>query len=247
MTIAHHPGAPPLTGRGTARKASTAPRANGSPVAPGTGYVLSSLYASVALVGIAALGSAAASSLIPGLAQGPHLHVPQRWNWEGWPWAAGIATALFAGAALLYAVASFRAGRVPHPRMVVRTLAVTAAVQLAALLEGVWRSPADTRTFDLTLASLILLELSVIAVLGWQRTSAQRVRGAAASRRDPSAAALIGVLFAASILVAAVASAGMAASSAGELAVPHSGHGGGGQAPSLPGNVVQLQNSGHHH
>ncbi|WP_054010403.1 hypothetical protein [Arthrobacter sp. ERGS1:01] len=214
--------------------------------------MLSSLYVSLALVGIAALGSAAASSLIPGLAQGPHLHTPQRWNWEGWPWAGGIAVALFAVAALAYAVVSFRAGRVPRPRMVVRTFAVAVAVQLAALLEGVWRFPADTRTFDLTLASLIVLELSVIAVLGWQRTSAQRLRtqrgsSPAAPRREPSAAALIGVLFAASIFVAAVASAGMAASSAGELAVPHSGHGGGGGAPGLPGNLVQLENSGHHH
>jgi hypothetical protein len=244
MTTVHPTVAPPLTGRGPVRVPGRAAENPGSTIrseAP-----LSSLYVSLAMVGVAALASAAASSLIPGLAGHPAGVVPPGMLAVG-AWVAGIATSAFAGACLVYGIWSFRAGHLLRALLLRRILAVAAAVHLVALLASAWRMPTESRTFDVNLAALLVLELSVIAVIGWQGNISLRRTSASGPRREPSAAVLVGTLFAASMLIAAVCSAGMAASTAGQLAVPHSGHGGHSHSPSVPGNILQLQNEGHHH
>lgn len=219
----------------------------GPPVATPTGATeLGALYASLALLGIASLAIAAASSLLPwlnaGEASAAGAGLPALW-----PWAAGLASAAYGLAALLYGLASLRSGRLPRVEAVQIVLAVAGAMHLTALLAGLWRMPETGRTFDATLAALLVLELSVLATLGWRRNAAMRRRPGRAAQHKMPAAAVVGTLFVASIFVAALTTAGMAASTAGELAVPHSGHGGSHEAPAVPENVQQLKQQGHHH
>lgn len=221
------------------RAARSASRAKPS-VSSQSGGELATLYVSIAAVGMAALSSAAASSLFAGLHGLGGAAV----------WAQGVAAAVacaWAGAGLLYAFVSFHTANLAQTILAVRAVALAASVHLAVLLAVLWRLPEVQRSFDLTLASLILLELSVVAVLGWQHNASLRVRATAGAGHTPSAMAVVGTLFAASILVAAVTTAGMAASTAGELAVPHFGHGVTTPGSPQPGNLEQLKHSGHHH
>lgn len=246
MTTAQHPGPPSLTRRGPAGKAHNARPA----VAPDGGIVTEPalLLAGLALLGIAALAGAATSSLLP-LLQGGATGIgvdagPDLWRWTVWPWTAAIASAVYCMAALAYGLISLRSGALPRAAALRLVVGLAAVVHLGALLEGLWRLPEASRTFDLTLASLLVLELALCAVLGWRSNAALRRKPI---RKKPSAAAVVGSLFVASVLVAAVTTVGMAASTAGELAVPHSGHGGNHNSPSVPGNIQQLKDQGHHH
>ncbi len=216
-----------------------------------TGTQLSSLYISLALLGIAALASAATSSLIPGLS-GDTTGLASAAENTTWisaasSWAAGIVSGVYCLASLAYAFVSFRKGVLPNTAALRLVVGLAAGVHLAGFLEGLWRAPSSTRTFDVTLASLLILELSVIAVLGWRKNSELRVNRSIKIHKEPSAMAVVGTLFAAAILVATITTVGMAASTAGELAVPHSGHMGTENGPAVPSNIEQLKNQGHHH
>lgn len=170
-------------------------------------------------------------------------------SWAPWLWIAGITSGAYCLAALVYGLVSFQQGTVPHVGALARVVAVAATVHLAGLLQGLWQIPDTARTFDVTLASLLVLEFSVLAVLGWRHN--------VTLRRDPSglrpvkrsATVVVGALFVSSVLVAAITTVGMAASTAGELAVPHSGHSDSGteKGPAIPKNLQQLKNQGHHH
>ncbi|POH60521.1 hypothetical protein [Arthrobacter glacialis] len=250
MTTAQHLGAPPVAGRGPARVLpSGRRRLEGN---TRTGTELSSLYTSLALLGIAALASAAASSLLPGMG-GETISGEAASTEAGrgllatapWQWAAGIASAVYGLGALTYGFVSFRSGTMRRADTLRLVVSIAALFHLTGLLLGVWRMPEASRTFDITLASLLALELSVIAVLGWRRNAA--LRQEPRTRKEPTAAAVVGTLFAASVLVAALTTVGMAASTAGELAVPHSGHSDTPDSPSVPSNIEQLKNQDHHH
>ncbi|WP_425863350.1 hypothetical protein [Arthrobacter sp. TWP1-1] len=216
-----------------------------------TGTQLSSLYISLALLGIAALASAATSSLIIGLGgAATGLADPAGniiWISAASSWAAGILSGIYCLSSLAYAFVSFRKGALPNASALRLVVALAAGVHLIGLLEGLWRWPTSTRTFDVTVASLLVLELSVIAVLGWRRNTELRIGQSIKFGKDPSAMAVVGSLFAASILVAGITTVGMAASTAGELAVPHSGHKSTENSPGVPSNIEQLKNQGHHH
>ncbi|MFQ4148520.1 hypothetical protein AAGW05_07445 [Arthrobacter sp. LAPM80] len=254
MAPAQQLAAPPLGGRGPATAFPSS-----KTVAPAklNGTELSPLYASLALLGIAALAAAASSSLIPVLS-GESAGVATvagtgLGTWAPLVWSAGVASAAYSLAALVYGFLSFRRGTLPKAAAVRIVLAFAAAAHLAVLLEELWRMPETARTFDVTLASLLVLELSVIAVLGWRRNAELRRGPARLYAKKRSATVVVGTLFAASILVAGITTVGMAASTAGELAVPHSGHSGHAghsgteNSPTVPTNLEQLKNQGHHH
>lgn len=213
---------------------------------------LSSLYVSLALLGIAALASAAASSLFSGQSGTAGQGVgPEWWRVPVWSLTAGIASAGCGLAALAYGLVSFWQGCLFRPTMLRTAVSMLAGLHLAVLLAGIWRMPENARTFDVTLAALACLELSVSAVLGWRRNAELRKRPSF-KVREPSAPAVVGILFAASVLVAAITTSGMAASTAGELAVPHSGHHStpqdSPQQDSPDRGVLQkMKEQGHHH
>lgn len=248
MTTAQHAGAPSLDGRGYSAVPSKSMKSASHRSQAST--QLSSLYISLALLGIAALASAATSSLLPGLGGDTTALATDAENtiWiSAASWTAGVVSGVYCLASLGYAFVSFRKGVLPNTAALRLVVGVAAGLHLAGFLEGLWRAPSSTRTFDVTLASLLILELSVLAVLGWRKNSEVRVGGSIKGHKDPSAVAVVGTLFAAAILVATITTAGMAASTAGELAVPHSGHTGTENGPAVPSNIEQLKNQGHHH
>lgn len=213
------------------------------------------LFTCVALLGIAALSSAAASSLLPGFSE----------VFDGGPSAsglggplmgiAGVFSAAFGLAALAYALLALRRGKLIRTQVLIPTLGIAAGIHLIALLVGLWRMPVAERTFDMTIAAMLILELSATAVLGWARNAPLR----RPTRQRDAAAAVVGTLFVISVFVAALTTVGMAASTAGELAVPHSGHSDSGPGGSghdshsdqdsnvVPANLQRLKDQGHHH
>lgn len=213
---------------------------------------LSSLYVSLALLGIAALAGAATSSLFAGaVGTADQGEWPEFWRAPGWQLTAGIATAGYSLATLAYALVSFRRGTLPRTAVLQSVVFGLAGMHLVLLLAGIWRMPEDARSFDVTLAALTILELSVSAVLGWRRNLQMR-RGPSFRVREPSAPTVVGGLFAVSLLVAAITTSGMAASAAGQLAVPHSGHhtpqqGTQQESPEQSTLQQQLKEQGHHH
>lgn len=223
------------------------------------------LFTCVALLGIAALSSAAASSLLPGFGEavdggpsasglgGPLLGV------------AGVLSAMYGLAALAYGLLALRHGKLIRPEVLIPALGIAAGIHLIGLLLGLWRMPVAERTFDITIAAMLVLELAATAVLGWARNAPLRspqgqknsVAGSSSAAATPrTAAAVVGTLFAISLFVAALTTVGMAASTAGELAVPHSGHSDSGPGGSghidhnsnvIPENLQRLKDQGHHH
>ncbi|NJC21900.1 hypothetical protein BJ994_000976 [Arthrobacter pigmenti] len=114
-----------------------------------------------------------------------------------------------------------------------RALPVVAAVVLGALTWGALLAPADLRRFDLTLAcalALLLLQLCCRGAL--RRTAGRGIQS--------SPGKLLGVLFCAALVVAAITTPGLAASTAGDFAVPHGEHG---TAPGTP--PVPAEHPGH--
>ena len=221
------------------------------------------LFTCVALLGIAALSSAAASSLLPGFSEA--VDGGSSAGGLGAPLlgVAGVFSAAYGLGALAYGLLALRHGKLIRARILLPVLGIAAGVHLIVLLLGLWRMPVAERTFDITLASMLVLELTATAVLGWARNAPLRrparqtysAAGTFATAAKPrSAAAVVVTLFATSLFVAALTTVGMAASTAGELAVPHSGHGGSvhdshGDHDSnvVPENLQRLKDQGHHH
>lgn len=108
-------------------------------------------------------------------------------------------------------------------------LPAVAAVALAALAWGALIAPAGIRSFNLTLASAVVLLLIQLSCHGAMRRIKPR-------SGPPSAGKLLAALFCSAVLVAGIATPGLAASTAGDFAVPHGEHG---TAP------VPLEHSGH--
>ncbi|WP_427016931.1 hypothetical protein ACQCSX_19895 [Pseudarthrobacter sp. P1] len=238
----------PVPGRpaGTAGVAAAASPAAATAGGRGTGSagvkvpvlpVTVCLYTGLAGLGTAALASALASSLLvrAGSLAGTAA-VPV--------WAGGVASIVWAMAVLAFSVASLRTGRPVWPRTATSAFTVAAAVHLATVLAGLWLGPAAERTFDLNAACAVVLELSIVAGIGWlgrhgtERAGTEPAGGSPDVPAAPPAGRLLAALFAASVLVAAVTTPGLAASTAGHSAVPHGGHHSTGTTgPTVPGTL----------
>ncbi|UYQ77231.1 hypothetical protein OF385_14595 [Glutamicibacter sp. JL.03c] len=212
------------------------PTTQGQDAVAGSGAV-DGIYAGIAGLGIAALAAASSSSLASGLSFGASAA-----PW--WVWLGAIASAAWALLALVYAVASLRKGTAPATKLAVRCLAVVSIAHLASIALGLAGIPGREQFLDLTVGSLLLLELSVLAAIMWQRKrQLKSTRGPARS----SSLAVVGSIFAASVVVSAIASTGLAASSAGHLAVPHSEHGAHHTQDIDPGIIDKMKQEEHHH
>lgn len=97
-----------------------------------------------------------------------------------------------------------------------------AAVVLGVLAWNALLAPAGSRDFDLTLASALVLVLLQLGCHGALRRRAQQGSGG----RELSPGRFLGALFLSAVLVAGIVTPGLAASTAGDHAVPHGQHGG---------------------
>lgn len=128
-------------------------------------------------------------------------------------------TALLAGAVVFLARDRSAGGRwVQYP------LAAAAVAHLAAIAFPAF----VTSGLGLTQLSALLLTLMIIASLAWLRRT-QRLDGrrqqAAGERAGDRPGRLLLAAFAGAVLVAGISTPGLAASTAGQYAVPHGGHG----------------------
>ena len=195
------------------------------------------LYAGIAGLGVAALAAASSASLASTFGIGS---APAPW----WAWLGAIASAVWAGMALVYAVASLLKAAAPAVNLAVPCLVLVSSVHLASILAGLWGFPEGAKNLDLTIGSLLLLELSVLSVFMWQRKRRKNLPHRAVRS---SSLVVLGGMFASSVAVAAVASLGLAASSAGELAVPHSEHWAHHGEDFDPGIIQKMKQAEHHH
>ncbi|WP_323961206.1 hypothetical protein GC088_05475 [Arthrobacter sp. JZ12] len=134
----------------------------------------------------------------------------------------GIAASTWAAAHTLWGLLVLRGrarpGRVESRfvRLVSRALPVVAAVVLGAVVWTALLAPADTRRVDLTLVSALVL---LLLQLGCQGALRRRPVQPA-----PPPGRLLAGLFLSALLVAGVTTPGLAASTAGDSAVPHGEH-----------------------
>ena len=159
----------------------------------------------------------------------------------------GLAAAVLLAAAavslICWSVQSLRADTLAWQRAMRGVLPVAVALELAVLIYGLWQLPVSHRRFDLTLACTIVLELAILGCAGWMRRHRPPQQPAGSARagdadagpwtKDVRPGWMLGSMFISAVLVSAVATAGLAASSAGHFAVPHGGHGS--HQPAVPG------------
>ncbi|MDQ0864145.1 hypothetical protein [Arthrobacter globiformis] len=177
------------------------------------------LFAGFAGLGAAAVNLAVASSLFA--AVGPAL--PAR--------AAGAAAALLWGVALLgWTVAGLSRNRFPLPRASALLLPAAATAHVAAIVLGAGSGMAGLGISHLAALLLTLMILSATLWLGRRSPGLPRGSGQNASGRL-GAGTLLAAAFTGAVLVAAITTPGLAASTAGQFAVPHGEHAGGHHSP----------------
>lgn len=153
---------------------------------------------------------------------------------SGSPWAmAGtVAAGLWGAALLVWAVQSLRTGAPAWPRVLLRVALVWVFLHLVAVAAGIWWPGGSSRSLDGTALSAAVLELVILGCVGWVGRQTFRP-----SDRPIAAWPLLAVTFAAALIVAAITTPGLAATAAGQHAVPHGEH----------GSSTQSAPAGHHH
>lgn len=138
---------------------------------------------------------------------------------------AGAAAGLWGTALLAGAIVFLAKDRPAGGRRAGCTLAGAAVVHLAAVAFAVPR----TSSLNLTQLSALLLTLMILASFGWLRRAESRSESGRQGSRVTAASVRPGQLllgaFAGVLLVAGIATPGLAASTAGQYAVPHGEHG----------------------
>ncbi len=157
----------------------------------------------------------------------------------------GTGTSVAAGAAALVAgigclgwsLTGLHRGSIPYPRATVPALAATAAVHAAAVVGGLFKATPIVDAGQLAALALCLMGLGSAGWLGRQPFINDGGRNS-----QPRTGRLLAAAFAAAVVVSSVATPGLAASFAGQRAVPHGGHT---QPP--PAVDPTSGNSGRHH
>jgi hypothetical protein len=136
--------------------------------------------------------------------------------------AAAVAGLWGAGLLVLTVVCLARV-RVPAGRGPRAVLILAAVLHVTAIALG----PSQTSSLKLSQLAALLLTLMIIAALAWlQRFAGRSGQAGAADFTVPGPGRLLAAAFAGAVLVAGIATPGLAASTAGQYAVPHGSHGG---------------------
>ncbi|WP_427133004.1 hypothetical protein [Pseudarthrobacter sp. S9] len=140
--------------------------------------------------------------------------------------AAGAVAALWGSAVLVWTILTLHRGRLLWVKPAVALLLTAALLHAAGAASGQAIGPASLVVSQL---SALLLTLMIVAAAGWLHRQGggdgvQRGDGPDASSRLRPGRLLLAA-FACAVLVAGVATPGLAASTAGQFAVPHGSHG----------------------
>lgn len=137
---------------------------------------------------------------------------------------------------VIWATASLRRPEVIWPVFSGLLVPLAAALTLAVVVGQAMFLPLGQRSLDLTAVAAVVLGFVILGSVGYLRRRPM-------CPNQPPAGRLLAALALSATLVAAIATPGLAASTAGQFAVPHGEHGG--NSPSAP--VLVPQPGGHHH
>lgn len=140
-----------------------------------------------------------------------------------WGWAGVLVAAAWGIVLTLWAVQCLRFRSPGWSRLVVRMVPVSVVVHLLVVIHGLWWVPAPVRTLDLAALSALALNLVLAGAAGWLARTGRLGGGPPAVA--PAAGRLLPALFAAALAVAVITTPGLAATAAGQHAVPHGQHG----------------------
>ncbi|MET4542024.1 hypothetical protein ABIE37_003827 [Arthrobacter bambusae] len=135
---------------------------------------------------------------------------------------AGVATLAAGLAFLAWSLRGLHRNALVYARFALPVLAVAAAAHLAVTVTGI----SSLRSLDVSHFAALGLTLMALAGAGWLRRQHKTNDGGA--HGQPRTGRLLAAAFGAAVVVATVATPGLAASMAGQHAVPHGEHG---QAP----------------
>jgi hypothetical protein len=204
-----------MTGQRVAEVPRTMPVQPAAPATPAESPRAAAvrLFAGFAGFGAGCVNLAICSSLSAGAAGGPGLLQV----------AAAAVAGLWGAGLLTGTVVSLAKGRVPSGRAALIVLTAAAALHVGAIAFAT----AETSVLNLSQLTALLLTLIIIAAGAWLRRFTARVRpGHAAAPAAPRPGMLLLAAFAGAVLVAGITTPGLAASAAGQYAVPHGQHGG---------------------
>jgi uncharacterized membrane protein len=186
------------------------------PASPGEAAVR--LFAGFAGLGAASVNLAVSSSLFAADGTGP-------------PWQTGLAlaAALWGATLVAWTVAALRNGNFPWARTSAAALPAAAAVHVLAIVTG---AGGDMAGLSLSHLAALLLTLLIIAAKAWLGRQpggddgGVDVDGGRPASGGTGAGRLLATAFAGALAVAAIATPGLAGSTAGQFAVPHGSHSG---------------------
>ena len=140
---------------------------------------------------------------------------------------AGVAAGLWGAALLAGAVVVLAKDRLAGGRWARYALAAAAAAHLAAIAYPRSTAASTAAPLSMTQLSALLLTLMIIASLGWlgRHGAGQKTAGQGTAGAGMRPGKLLLAAFAGAVLVAGITTPGLAASTAGQYAVPHGGHG----------------------
>ncbi|WP_426998776.1 hypothetical protein [Pseudarthrobacter sp. N5] len=185
----------------------------------GTAAAAVRLFAGFAGFGAGSVNLAIASSLLAGLAgaaeaAGRAIH---------WLIPMALLPALWGVALIIWTVLALRNGRDSVPRTATVLLLLAAAVHLVSIAAIRGEVASGLNASHL---AAILLTLMILASSGWLKRQQQsgNYDGVLPATASPRPGRLLLAAFAGAVAVAGVATPGLAASTAGEYAVPHGQH-----------------------
>ncbi|MFE4195411.1 hypothetical protein ACFRJ9_06085 [Paenarthrobacter sp. NPDC056912] len=152
---------------------------------------------------------------------------------------AGVATLAAGLAFLAWSLWGLHRNSLVFPRYAIPVLAAAAATHVAVLAVGLTATP---RSLDVSHLAAVGLTLMALAGAGWLRRQHKTNGGGA--HGQPRTGRLLAAAFGAAVVVASVATPGLAASMAGQHAVPHGEHG---QAPDPSQGTNPALTPSHHH
>lgn len=178
------------------------------------------LFAGFAGFGAASVNLAVSSSLFAAAGTG-----------RPWQTALALAAALWGATLLSWTVAALRNGNFPWARTSAAALPAAAAVHVLAIATG---AGGDMAGLSLSHLAALLLTLMIIGAKAWLGRQAGvddgagvDVDGGRPASGGTGTGRLLAAAFAGALAVAAIATPGLAASTAGQFAVPHGSHSGG--------------------
>ncbi|TQS90581.1 hypothetical protein EU811_18110 [Arthrobacter sp. TS-15] len=153
---------------------------------------------------------------------------------------AGVATLTGGLAFLAWSLWGLHRNTLVLARYALPVLALTAAAHLAVTVAGV----STQRSLNVSHFAALGLTLMAVAGAGWLRRQHKTNDGGA--HGQPRTGRLLAAAFGAAVVVASVATPGLAASMAGQHAVPHGEHGQSPHEENGQGSNPALE-PGHHH